>query len=465
MGECPPAIVKPGAGGGGCGGMLLGAHHRFAMQMQAAAPPPVPPPTVLSEMLIEVNERSDGAIELSDQQTNSESCSPRELIPPESPMVPTYADLIKMREPGFGITIQNHYNATSSEGESQFEQLADLQEDRRERERKVLMAEQSREKKIKMQHAMSQLLAILPSTKQDGGIQSLICRTCEYVIQLQDSVTSAEADNVKLKDKLKKLSEEDSHSTVSTSSAPSLPKPLPYTQQELNSMCVDALQRSSPTIVLLIFLSSVISPQRLRNLLLNADPGNKVVRFLNSSNVPNKRLLRIPLSHAGVPLFSIIVACLSVFLIRRLKSLVHSASWLLCSVLPEGDNERGSSNTQSQSQSRSPPPSNHSYPSTGVRDEDQLNQVRGYSPSSMRLRNKAQSKVMAYLHSEGIETRGRVIQMQGAKSAPTRPTRRRTTASSSGHSTGPPITSALRSRTLSSASSTLLHSNYFSDSD
>ena len=105
-----------------------------------------------------------------------------------------------------GITeLSGHYCNTSSDSEYQYGQEAFQRAlERREKEREALLAEEARTRKVRMQNAMSQLLAILPAT-EDTRSETVLTRACEYIRQLTESVSSAHVDNVKLKQRIEQL--------------------------------------------------------------------------------------------------------------------------------------------------------------------------------------------------------------------------------------------------------------------
>eukprot|EP00754_Rhynchopus_humris_P022700 Rhum_TRINITY_DN14800_c20_g1::Rhum_TRINITY_DN14800_c20_g1_i1::g.121388::m.121388 len=127
-----------------------------------------------------------------------------------------------------GITeLSGHYCNTSSDSEYQYGQEAFQRAlERREKEREALLAEEARARKVRMQNAMSQLLAILPAT-EDTRSETVLTRACEYIRQLTESVTSAHVDNVKLKQRIEQLTsppqqqqpQQQQHHSSSSSSA------------------------------------------------------------------------------------------------------------------------------------------------------------------------------------------------------------------------------------------------------
>eukprot|EP00755_Sulcionema_specki_P030728 Sspe_Gene.95042::Locus_67380_Transcript_1_1_Confidence_1.000_Length_1791::g.95042::m.95042 len=320
--------------------------------------------------------------------------------------------------PGFGETGPGpyHYTTTSSDSDFQygedFSTIARLE--REKKERKAAAAEVARKRRMRMHQSVGQLLAILPASK-DSGVDNIVARAVEYVAQLRDSVESAQLDNNKLSEKLQQLTAEGQ--TNEGGQRQGKVTRL-WRVRSKKEVAVSTLRITLPMLMALTVIASVVSPQ----LLLRQIWGFRHHLHIDAivARLPNTTLeLTVPFADRlkGVVRFMSVV--LTVLIVRRIKKVAAVVGWCVAGLLgevPKRDDECGNCPTPHTS-----PPALPSQPSTGAHWSSSASGGEGLlrtgtppplSPSrrpTNPTRGKAKSKVMAYLHSEGIEARGRLI--------------------------------------------------------
>ena len=358
--------------------------------------------------------------------------------------------------------MRGHYANTSSESEFQYGDQNLEGQVRRELDRKALkQAEEVTRRRQQVMTNLDKLIKIVPHS-DDTRTESIVHRGCTYIKQLGDSVQSAKMENQKLQLKIESIKKD----VAERPDRSHLIKPDTTPRVHFDNLIAATSRLFSPTLLIFaMLLSTAVSPRRLILFAKSLLPQTLRILFDAEQSVLS-HIKDIPLisldsvGPAGMDMGAVFKGFVVTLVIRRMRCIAEEILIALKDVTPK------------QPSAPTPPPlQNHHKLSRATQERcASIASASGMQlplPEQDRkvaMKAKAHSNVVAYLHSEGLEASGRIIERyqnknprpdeysSGGNSASVRQQRRR---SAGGHSSSGGIQSS-RSRATSTASQKLL---------
>eukprot|EP01061_Rhynchopus_euleeides_P018411 TRINITY_DN30479_c0_g1_i1.p1 TRINITY_DN30479_c0_g1~~TRINITY_DN30479_c0_g1_i1.p1 ORF type:complete len:557 (+),score=167.41 TRINITY_DN30479_c0_g1_i1:126-1796(+) len=382
---------------------LLGAHHRFNVPASEAQSPP---PRSADQIF-------GGADPATDDEINWQALGA--ILNNGSQGIPIPGEM------------RGYYANTSSESEFQYGEEDVQGQVRRAFDRQALKScEEASKRRMQMMSNLDKLIKVLPHS-EDNRTEAILNNACGYINKLSDSAHSAQSDNIKLGVRIEeynkaKAKAQAAAKPVAKSTRHLIPPETPP-MVHLKRMQAAVMRAVTPSLLIFAFLfSTAVSPRRL--LLWARISIPQLIRAVGArmealvACLPDVHLFSFETNGpAGMDLAAVWKGCLVTLLIRRMTSLAEQLLILLdAGSVPEQPAPGPAVAAAAALPAVDATPSRCASMSSSRHGGGSMSSSAPYTHTGddarhkVPLKTRAKSNVVAYLHSEGIETRGRVVE-------------------------------------------------------